>query len=235
MKTLSKILLVTLIITLLPNCKPKAKLTKISKEEYYSSVYAEMPQKILFAHAENLSTTEKANMFYDVSIGKEIINKGYYALPYSIMNYLTVDANKINVNDRSLKNLQSIGDLLQIDAILYAKIKEWKKHYYVVDGYITVVIEFELVSVKTGNTLWATNFTYYADLNPTSYYYVSTSCYDLIAYMIIDIVVTGVNTIFPPVVNIANNTNNSALLLFPSGMYHPRYQVDKTDLINIPK
>lgn len=201
------VLFVVVMAALTSACAP----VLVSKEQAFPEVYKEMPASVLVIPAMNKSTAAEAPEYFSSTIAEPIANAGYYVLPIEITTALL---RQEGVQEgEQIKDVppQLFRDLFGADAILFVTINEWDTNYYVLGGNVTVGIEYDMKSTKTGQSLW-----YYRDN-----LVVDTSDNSNSGNLIASIIATAIKTAMQDYVPIAQRVNAMALSTVPFGRYHP--------------
>ena len=188
----------------------------IPKIQAYPEMYNEKPASILILPAVNNSTAADAPELYSSTITEPLANSGFYVLP-------------LEVTDRFLKNegfsdgaqlmqvpAQKFGALFGADAVLYVTIQKWDTNYWGLGGNVTVAIDYDLKSTKTGGTLWRYNQEQVVDTGG------GNNGGGLLGALIS----TALNTAMQDYVPVARNVNMIALRNIPYGKYHKAHGQD---------
>ena len=102
-------------------------------------------------------------------------------------------------------------------------INGWDKKFYVVGGHVRVDLLYELISTKTGKTLWKVRKNLKVD----------TSSSNQNAGILTNILATAINTAATKYVDIAKQAHVLALSTIPSGFRSLNYLKDKEDKIKL--
>ena len=214
----SKLLLLGALILFLSGCTKT-----MTKSELYPAMYNEKPTAILVVPAINQSTAADAPILYSSTINQPLSNAGFYVLP-------------IEVTDRFLRNEglsegevlkdvppQKFAEYFGADAVLYVTIEKWDSNYYVIGGNVTVGVNFQMKSCKTGETLWS-----YANQ-----IVLNTSGDSNNGGLLAALIATAINTASQDYVPLARNVNIMSLRTIPFGKYHSNHEKDQAVSIKI--
>ena len=211
-----KVLSVLLAVIFFSGCVTAPK--NVTKKDAFPKMYDENPKSILILPAVNKSTAAEATDYYATTIAEPLTQKGFYVLPMAITTGLLkqegiVDGAQLRNTDVSIFN-KHFG----ADAVLFVTINEWKTSYVVVAGSVTVGIGFELVSTKSGVTLWNYKNTLVVNTSGNS---------NNGGGLLGAIIATAINTAMQDYVPIARNVNHTATYMLPAGPYHRQHNQDQ--------
>ena len=216
-----KIYLIYLLVLFLFNCAQKTKL------ELYPNYYSELPISLLVIPPINLSTSTDASEYYSTTIVEPLSFAGYYVFPIELTNEVF---KKEGIYDAStLENIpmKKFKEYFNADAVLFTKIIEWDKSYYVVGGNVEVKLEFVLKSTKSNTILW--NYNGNIIVNTTSG---DTEIAGL-AGILIEAAVTALQTAGQDFIPIAKKINYQGVSTLPFGYYHPQFNKDQSVMIQL--
>jgi hypothetical protein len=208
------IVIAVLVTAIFASCSPMAKLTKA---EAFPRMYSETPLSIAVAPPINEVTAADAGEFYLSTIAEPFTMHGYYIFPIPIVRQVLQDEGVYN----TLQELpqpdvaQKMYTLFGADATLFARIQKWDKKYRVIAGNVTVLIDYQLVSGKTGQMLWSHAKEVVIDTS-------GDTNNGLLAALIETAITTAVTDFVP----IARQANSLALIAFPFGNYSPLFNKD---------
>jgi hypothetical protein len=99
---------------------------------------------------DNRSSDSMAARLLRDRILEEIYFKGYPKIPLSVVD------DKLSRNSKDAPRLapKIVGDLLEVDAVMYSTLSEWKTSFFYFYARTTVAAQFELRNAKTGETIW---------------------------------------------------------------------------------
>lgn len=217
MKTLNKLTLGITLISIVISCGSSK--TKFSE---YPEVYSERPKTILVLPPVNNTTAADAKDLLRTTVAPALAEKGYYVLPIEpIFDFLKLNgAYSIAETSEDLP-LDKFFSIFEADAVLKITINKWDKNYYVVAGNVKVDLAYELVSARSGKTIWSRTTAVTVDTTSNS----SGSIF-------VDLVATAINTGATKYIDIAKRAHLLALADLPAGFYSPMFQKDKAQKVN---
>lgn len=188
----------------------------VSKSDAFPQMYAEKPVAILVVPSINQSTAADAPILYSSTINEPLSNAGFYVLPIEITDRFL--RNEGLSEGEMLKDIppQKFAEPFGADAVLYLTIAQWDTNYFVLGGNVTVAVDFNMKSTKTGETLW----TY------TNKLVVDTSGDDS-GGLLAQLIATAISTAAQDYVPIARKVNVTALTAIPVGKYHKMHDKDQ--------
>ena len=214
MKNILKLLCLVLLVNL-TSCSSAAKITKFSE---YPEIYNERPETILFIPPINNTTAADAKDLLRTTIAPILSEKGYYVLPIEpIFDFFKLNGAYSIAETSDKLPLDQFKDIFDADAVLMLTINGWDKKFYVVGGHVRVDLLYELVSTKTGKTLWKVRKNVKVD----------TSSSNQNASLLTNILLTAVNTASTKYVDIAKYAHVLALTTIPAGFRSPNFMKDK--------
>ena len=220
MKNIVHIICLLLIINL-TSCSSSKTLTKLSE---FPDLYKESPKTILFIPPINNTTAADAKDLLRTTIAPVLSEKGYYVLPIEpIFDFFKLNGAYSIAETSDKLPLDKFYELFEADAALMLTINGWDKKFYVVGGHVRVDLLYELISTKTGKTLWKVRKNLKVD----------TSSSNQNAGILTNILATAINTAATKYVDIAKQAHLLALSTIPSGFRSPNYLKDKEDKIKL--
>lgn len=220
MKNIVHIICLLLIINL-TSCSSSKTLTKFSQ---FPDLYKESPKTILFIPPINNTTAADAKDLLRTTIAPVLSEKGYYVLPIEpIFDFFKLNGAYSIAETSDKLPLDKFYELFEADAALMLTINGWDKKFYVVGGHVRVDLLYELISTKTGKTLWKVRKNLKVD----------TSSSNQNAGILTNILATAVNTATTKYVDIAKQAHVLALSTIPSGFRSLNYLKDKEDKIKL--
>ena len=215
MKIKSIILILSLII--LNGCA-----TIITKGEAFPKMYQEKPVSILVLPPINESTAADAKEYYSTTIAEPLSFAGYYVFPIEIVNEVLkqegIYDTELIVNLDASKFKEYFG----ADAVLFTRIISWNTSYYVIGGNVKVHIAFDLVSTKTGETLWSYNDKLTVDTTADD------NDIGGAAGLLLQLAATAIKTAAQEYTPLAKKVNTTVLKTIPFGIYHTQYGTDQS-------
>ena len=107
----------------------------------------------------NKTANKKAGQIVREAILNELYFKGYPKIPLNIIDEKLSKIYKEAVNfERANIPPKAVGELLGVDAVLYATLDECSTSFTFVYAPTSVSVVFELRSAKTGETLWNSRY-----------------------------------------------------------------------------
>jgi hypothetical protein len=199
--------------------------SNITKQEFAPKMYNEHPVSILVLPPINNSTAADAKDYYLTTVAEPLTNCGYYVFPVDVVSEILKQEGLSDTETMLNVPPQKFNEFFGADAVMYVKILKWNTSYLVLSGSVTVQIECEMKSTKTGESLW-----YYNDEVS-----VSTEGNDAgaggLAGLLIKAVTTAIKTAATDYVPLAMQANAQIDLALPYGKYHNNYDKDKEDKI----
>jgi hypothetical protein len=210
-----------IIVLSLTSCSSSKNITKFSK---FPDIYKESPKTILFIPPINNTTSADSKDLLRTTIAPVLSEKGYYVLPIEpIFDFFKLNGAYSIAETSDKLPLDKFYEFFQADAVLMLTINGWDKKYYVIGGHVRVDLIYELISTKTGKTLWKVRKNVKVD----------TSSSNQNASFLTNILVTAVNTAATKYVDIAKYAHVLALTTIPSGFRSPNFMKDKEDKIKL--
>ena len=194
----------------------------ITKGEAFPKMYKEKPVSILVLPPINESTAADAKEYYSTTIAEPLSFAGYYVFPIEIVNEV--------LKQEGIYDTELIVDLdpskfkeyFGVDAVLFTKIIAWNTSYYVVGGNVKVHIAFDLVSTKTGETLWSYNDKLTVDTTAEDNELGGA------AGLLLQLAATAVQTATQNYTTMAKKVNITVLQTIPFGIYHTQHGTDQS-------
>ena len=222
---MKKYLFILLSSVVLISCGP----TKSTKYAQYPSMYSENPKTILIIPPVNNTTAANGKDLLRTTITTVLSDKGYYVLPIEpIFDFFKMNGAYSIAETSEKLPLDKFSSMFGADAVMKVTLMEWDRHYYVVSGNVEVEIKYELISTKTGKTLWTNHKHLKVDTS-------SSSGGGGIGGMVADLAATAVATATTKYVDVAAEVHKQALLELPEGFYSKRFGQDKQDVVILPK
>ena len=194
----------------------------ITKGEAFPKMYKEKPVSILVLPPINESTAADAKEYYSTTIAEPLSFVGYYVFPIEIVNEVLkqegIYDTELIVNLDASKFKEYFG----ADAVLFTKIIAWNTSYYVMGGNVKVHIAFDLVSTKTGETLWSYNDKLTVDTTADDNELGGA------AGLLLQLAATAVQTAAQDYTPLAKKVNTTVLKTIPFGIYHTQHGTDQS-------
>ena len=211
------LLLPVLALYLLSGCT-----TAPTKGSLYPRLYEERPVTILALPPVNETTSPVAKEYVVCTITEPLGSTGYYLLPFAVSNEILKLEGLYDTEIISPDLYPRFRELFNVDAILYTRIFTWNTSYYVVGGDVSVGLAYNLVSTKTGETLWS----YYGEKTVDT---TRKSEETGLAGVILSLAATAISTATTDYVPIARDINAAIFETLPRGKYSSRYDQDQDD------
>ncbi len=107
---------------------------------------------------DNKTKDEKAAVILRKELLEELYFKGYPKIPLDVIDEKISELNEKNLATKGKRIPPDvIGEALGIDAVMYCTLTEWGVSLRYLYAPTTVAASFELLSAKTGETLWRSN------------------------------------------------------------------------------
>jgi hypothetical protein len=215
-KMKNKIIILILSLIIINGC------AIITKGEAFPKMYKEKPVSILVLPPINESTAADAKEYYSTTIAEPLSFAGYYVFPIEIVNEV--------LKQEGIYDTELIVDLdpskfkeyFGADAVLFTKIIAWNTSYYVMGGNVKVHIAFDLVSTKTGETLWSYNDKLTVDTTADDNELGGA------AGLLLQLAATAVQTAAQDYTPLAKKVNTTVLKTIPFGIYHTQHGTDQS-------
>jgi hypothetical protein len=215
-KMKNKIIILILSLIIINGC------AIITKGEAFPKMYKEKPVSILVLPPINESTAADAKEYYSTTIAEPLSFAGYYVFPIEIVNEV--------LKQEGIYDTELIVDLdpskfkeyFGADAVLFTKIIAWNTSYYVMGGNVKVHIAFDLVSTKTGETLWSYNDKLTVDTTADDNELGGA------AGLLLQLAATAVQTAAQDYTPLAKKVNTTVLQTIPFGIYHTKHGTDQS-------
>ncbi|MDD8018707.1 MAG: DUF799 family lipoprotein [Bacteroidota bacterium] len=217
------ILIVPIFITFI-GCNPS-----ITKEEFAPQMYVEHPTSILVLPPINKSTAADAKDYYLTTVAEPLTNSGYYVYPIEIVSDVLKQEGLSDTETMLNVPPQKFREFFGADAVMYVTILKWNTSYLIVSGSVTVQIECEIKSTKTGATIW-----YYNDEISVNTSGDSGNAGGL-AGLLIQAATTAIKTAATDYVPVAKDVNTKILLAIPFGKYNKEFNRDMKTKIELKK
>lgn len=108
---------------------------------------------------DNKAGNEKAGQMLREKVLYELYFKGYPKIPFEVIEEKLSKVYEKNIGSkRGNVSPKVVGELLNIDAVMYCTLNECRTSYSYVWASIIISVDFELRSAKTGETLWQTRY-----------------------------------------------------------------------------
>lgn len=126
--------------------------TGLTKGVAYANMYKEKPRVLLIMPPINKTNKVEAKEYFYSSLAQPLCERGYYVIsPIIALDFLKAESAYDSEQFLS-GNIKMFNHFMGADALLFTTITEWSKT--LLSGSITVGIEYEIRSTKTGDTLF---------------------------------------------------------------------------------
>ncbi len=198
-----------------------------TKAELFPLMYEQKPRSIVVLPPINESTAADAPTYYSTTIQEPLVYTGYYVLPYEVSSDILAHEGITDGHQLYDLPLNTLKEYFGADAVLFTRIKKWDTSYAVVASHLTVAVECELKSTTTGEKMWNYSGTVVIDLT-------NHNTGGGLAGLLVQVVVTAMNTAMADYVPYAMQANAIALNAMPYGPYHPQHEKDSEYKIFVP-
>ena len=220
MKQISVVLLFSLFV----GCAPT-----ITKQEFAPQMYVERPLSILVLPPINKSTAADAKDYYLTTIAEPLTNTGYYVYPVEIVADILKQEGLSDTETMLTVPAQKFREYFGADAVMYVTILKWNTSYLITSGSVTVQLECELKSTKTGEMIWYYNEE--VEVNTSG----DSGGAGGLAGLLIQAATTAIKTAATDYVPVARDANAKVLLAIPYGKYHKEFNTDRQKKIELKK
>ncbi len=220
-----KKIIAAICVVFLAGCVPAT----MTKQQYAPLMYTERPVSILVLPPINKSTAADAKEYYLTTVAEPLANTGYYVYPIEIVSDILKQEGLSDTETMMNVPPQKFREFFGTDAVLYVSILKWNTSYLITSGSVTVQIECELKSAKSGEILW-----YYNDVvevNTTG----DSGGQGGLAGLMIAAVATAIKTAATDYVPVAKKANEKIFLAMPSGVHNKQYNKDMSTIVEVRK
>jgi len=198
--------------------------SQVTKQQAFPGMYNERPDAVLVIPAINKSTAADAPILYSSTINEPLSNAGFYVLPIELTDRILRNEGMSEGEQLTKIPPQKFAEYFGADAVLYVTINKWDTNYYVIGGNITVGVNFQMKSCKTGDTLWSYNNEMVLDTSGDA-----NNGGGLLGAIIATAIATAIQDYVP----VARRLNTVALTQIPFGKYHALHKKDGNNLVNV--
>lgn len=207
-----KIFLIVAASLLFISCATTSNTTRLTKGEAYANMYQEKPRVILIMPPINKTNKVEAKEYFYSSLAQPLCERGYYVIsPIIALDFLKAESAYDSEQFLS-GNINMFNQFMGADALLFTTITEWSKT--LLSGSITVEIEYEMRSTKTGDTLFKRKGTLRLD---------KSSSGNGLASLLATTILTGLTD----KIEAARTCNYYVLKDLPQGAYAPLFMKDQ--------
>jgi len=188
----------------------------MSKQEKFLEA---APRSILIVPVVNKSVDVTAADYMLSTITIPLAERGYYVFPINAVKRVLEDD---GLSDSSMVHSAStvkLASLFGADAVLYVSINQWDAKYMVTTTQVTVGINYQIRSGKTGEVLWK---------NSEKVVYAPKSTGGGLPGLIVGAIKAAVTKAAPNYMPLAHQVNDKALNMYPgSGLPLGPYAQDQ--------
>jgi hypothetical protein len=124
-------------------------------EKYnYAQFRAENPHSILVVPVVNRSVDIDAPNYFLSSISVPLAERGYYVFPVNMVKEVMNDDGLSDADMVHGSDPQRLAQIFGADSVMYISINRWDARYVVLSTTVTVELDYQLKSGKTGEVLW---------------------------------------------------------------------------------
>ena len=200
-----KLVLYSMFFIFIFGCSTRGK--KLSVKDYKG------PISIVVLPIINKSTAADAPNLYLSTLAEPLSNRGYYVYPIEITNQVFIEEGVTSGRQLEQVPVKRYKKLFGADAMLGVTIKSWDTTYVVIASNISVELDCQLISTKTGKVLWR-------KLKRIDIPIESQASSNNLLVNLIDVALT---TAAIDYVSIARKLNKQIFRELPPGRYHIKY------------
>jgi hypothetical protein len=123
----------------------------------FEAFYRLAPYTVAVLPVANLSADADAPRYFVSTIGKPLIDRGYYVLPVQATAEILAAEGLTDGGQLLEVAPQRFAEYFGADAVLRTTLHSWDTAYAVLASSVTVSISYELLSTRTGEVLWRTD------------------------------------------------------------------------------
>ena len=195
--------------------------------------YEVNPKTIIILPANNSTTDAEAPHLFMSTIGKPMIERGYYVMPVPLVADMMAREG-IDLDGESW--IIEPGMFLKhmgADAILYVTIKEWDTNYAVIASSVAVTLHYSLVDARTGALLWEKQGRKVVKGGGSAQH--ANSLGGLVAGLIVDTAHAAFTAAATDYVPLASEVNRTTLNGLYPGVYHADYDLMQKNIADWKK
>jgi hypothetical protein len=203
-----------LLAVLAAGCATEDPVVDYSAEEAW---YRRAPRSVIVLPARNDTTAVEAGRLFISTIGKPLIERGYYVYPPEIVAEIL---RREGIYEEQAFDIppQNFRRYFGADAVLYVRIENWDTSYLVVASSVAVTLEYRLVDTMSGETIWEDR-----EVVARSSGDGLQIGGDAIAFLIFSTVNATVNALTTDYVTLASEANSMAVTGILPGVYSPTF------------
>lgn len=193
-----------------------------SVEPYnYGALKQAAPRSILVLPPMNSSIEVSAPYTYLSTVTKPLAEKGYYVFPVAVVDTFLKENGLPTPAEMNDIALDKIDEIIGADAVLYVDIQDWGQKFQILSSVTVVQGNVRLVSVKTGELLWAAPIN--AEYNPNN----NNSGGGLLGALVVAVVSQIAGEISDNTPLVARMANNLAFNSAKRGLLNGPYKIEK--------
>lgn len=220
-----KYILLSILLFTFIGCVPK----QMTKYDFAPQMYIERPLSILVLPPINKSTASDAKDYYLTTIAEPLTIAGYYVYPIEVLNDVFKQEGLSDTESMLNVPPQKFREFFGTDAVMYVTILKWNTSYFITAASVSVQIECEIKSSKTGSTLWYYNEE--VEVNTTG----DSGNAAGLTGLLIQAATTAINTALQDYIPIAKLVNKRILVALPFGKYNNEFNKDLKTPIAVKK
>ena len=193
-----------------------------SVEPYnYGALKQAAPRSILVLPPMNSSIEVSAPYTYLSTVTKPLAEKGYYVFPVAVVDTFLKENGLPTPAEMNDIALDKIDEIIGADAVLYVDIQDWGQKFQILSSVTVVQGNVRLVSVKTGELLWAAPIN--AEYNPNN----NNSGGGLLGALVVAVVSQIAGELSDNTPLVARMANNLAFNSAKRGLLNGPYKIEK--------
>ena len=190
----------------------------------YSRFRSENPKSLLVVPVVNRSVDVDAPDYFLSTISRPIAERGYYVFPVNLVKRVMEeeglgDADMVHSNDA-----RKLAKMFGSDAVMYISIERWDAQYALLTTTVTVELQYELKSGRSGETIWSNR-------QKLVYQPQGGNSGNPMADLIAKAIIAAIEKAKPNYIPLARQANTQAVYTkgqgLPAGPYDTLYQKDK--------
>ncbi|MCC5879510.1 MAG: DUF799 family lipoprotein [Idiomarina sp.] len=175
--------------------------------------FNEQPARsVLILPPANQTTAAQASELYYTSLAVPLSQAGFYVFPALVTQRIMQNEGIIDGAQLEHVPMSQFYERFGADMVLKTTVTQWDTSYVVISGSVTVGVQFELISTRTGEVLWQ-----HRDRRVANTGSGNTNLLGMVLE-------TALNTVQQDYIPLAREINQAAFARVPYGPYHPRYQ-----------
>jgi hypothetical protein len=120
----------------------------------YTQFRSENPHSILIVPVINHSVDVDAPNYFLSSISGPIAERGYYVFPVNMVREVMNDDGLFDADMVHSGDPTRLAQIFGADSVMYISINRWDARYIVLSTTVTVELDYQLKSGKSGDVLW---------------------------------------------------------------------------------